>query len=399
MKTKIKEFFQKNYLMFFNIYLISVFIKNSTFIIDYPVFNNVQRGLRLIAFFLMTIRCVVILPELLELLKIPKWKEKNNKQKLILIITSILCLGVLINTIKIRNIRMISILLVIISAYGIDIKKIIKNLLIMQFTMTLIIVSSSIFGLIQDYVIFRSDDDVSRHSLGFTYTTNLSQMVFFMSLIYLYIKKFKIEFPEILILQILNIFTYYLTDSKTEILGFEAIVIVCILLNINLIKNIVPKLCNIATKLFIFIPILSLNLVFLYPAGGMMNKIDSALSGRLSVQYDVISNGNIKLFGADIKMVGYGLEDEMAYDVTKAYNYIDNDYIQVLVINGVVVAGSIVVLIYITIRKLDKEKNYNEIILIYTYLLFGVINPRIIELMYSPVLFFIIPTIFNRKIN
>ncbi len=397
MKKRIISFFNKHYIFFLNIYLISIFLKSSSLIIDYPMIRIVERILRVIALLLMLIRVVVIIPELKKIVLNFKWENSDIKEKVLFITLILLIVGIIVNTIKIKSIRLLSIALVILSAYNINLEKILKNILNMQLLMTTIIITSSIIGVTQDYTISRINQSVVRHALGFSYTTNLSQIIFFTSLTYIFLKKFKASFSEIFILQIINIYTYYLTDSKTEILGFELLVLMCLIIKLKFIKKLIPKISRIITKVFILVPILSLTLVMIYPMGGFMKVINKALSGRLSIQCEVISEGNIKLFGSNIMMVGYGLEDSLSHDTTKEYNYIDNDYIQVLVINGVITASAIVTILYLLILELDKRKQYKKVIYIYIYLLFGILNPRVIELMYSPVLFFIIPTLINKE--
>ena len=49
----------------------------------------------------------------------------------------------------------------------------------------------------------------------------------------------------------------------------------------------------------------------------------------------------------------------------------------------------------ILLYALYKQRRYKELFMCAIYLLFGVLNPRIIDLMYSPILFMLIPYIMN----
>ena len=397
MKEKIISFSKKNYLLFFNLYYISIFLKSTTLIIDYPTIYILEKIIRIIAFVPMVIRAIIVLPNISKLLLKAENNEKRTKNKIIFLGIIIVAIALLVNAIKTRNIRLLLIGVVVISAYNIDIKKILKNILILQLCMTLFVITCSIFGITQDYIIPRENGEV-RHSLGFAYTTNLSQIVLFACFIYLYLKDFRIKIEEGVILEILNVLIFYLTDSKTEIFFFQIMIVVCVLKNMKQIKLLIPKISNLFAKSYIVLIILSIGMVLIYPLGGIMKSINSALSGRLSIQNEVISDGNVKLFGSNIKMVGYGIEDVLKYGGKIKYNYIDSEYIQILVINGIIAATFMVIILSKVLLKLNEKMKYKDLFFIYIFLIFGLVNPRIIDLMYSPVLFFVIPTLLNEKL-
>ena len=391
MKEKIIDFFKNKYLWFFNLYYISIFLKSTTLIIDYPFLYTFEKILRIIAFILMLTRFIIIFPELYKQVK----KLKNHN--IIVAFTAIVFVATLINAIKVRNYRVITIALVVLSAYKVDLLKLLKNILKMQIILTIMVVACSALGTTQDYIVLRTEG-TKRHSLGFSYTTNFAQIILFACYIYIYLKKFNIKKEKIILLQIINILIYFLTYSKTELIFFELIIAICIFKNNKFIANKISKFSSIVTKLYFIIPIISLILVLLYPFGRTMKKINHLLSNRLEIQNEVITNGNIKLFGSNMKMVGNGLEDILKYnDDEVKYSYIDNEYLQILVINGPIICIAFIILFEALLIKLDKNKKYKEIAFIYLILLFGVINPRIIELMYSPVLFFVLPTFLEKK--
>ena len=391
MKEKIIDFFKNKYLWFFNLFYISVFLKSTTLIIDYPFLHIFEKILRIIAFILMLVRFVIILPELYKQIR------KSKNYKIIVTFTIIVFVAVLINTIKVKNYRIITAALVVLSAYKVDLQKLFKNILKMQLILTILVTLSSLLGITQDFIVLRTEG-TKRHSLGFSYTTNFAQIILFACYIYIYLKEFNIKKKEIILLQIISLLIYFLTYSKTELIFFELIIAVCLFKNNNFIINKVSKISSIATKIYFLVPIISLILVLLYPFGNVMKKINDMLSNRLEIQNEVITDGNIKLFGSNMKMVGNGLEDILKnIDDEVKYNYIDNEYLQILVINGSIICIAFVGLLEALLIKLDKDKRYKEIIFIYLILLFGVINPRIIELMYSPVLFFVLPTFIEER--
>lgn len=398
MKKRVIDFFYNNYIWFFDLYFISIFIKSSSLIIDYPILQTVQKILRIVAFILLFIRFVIILPDLFEKLKTSKYGKIKT-----MLFFSILIIAVLINfKVTSWNIKILSLGLVVVSAYKVDLKKILKNILIMQLILTMILIGCALTEITRDYTITRSGNLVERHSLGFTYPTNLSQIILFETLIFAYLTEFKLKHKLIcLTLICCNILAYYLTDSKTEILFFLIIIAIYVLKNVRIFEKLIHGISNIIAKTYLIIPLLSLIIVLAYPLGGVMNKINNMLSGRLETQNLVIQDGNIKLFGSDIKMVGYGLEDFKKYGkkISYEYNYIDNEYLQILIVHGIIICAEILILFNLLLRTLNKNKKYDELFFIYFILCFGVVNPRIIDLMYSPAIFFIMPYLLEENAN
>lgn len=388
----------KNYILFFNLYFISIFLKSTTLVVDYPILNTIQKAIRFIAFLFMLIRLIILLPEYYNQIREKKWKEKSKLEKIILITAGILLIAEIINFILYRDIRLLSITLVILSAYNVDTKKIIKNVLTMQLAMTCLVIFASIFGITQNYAVPREDGNL-RYSLGFAFTTNLSQIVLFATLLYCYIEDFKVSNTILFFLQITNLLIYYITNSRTEILVFEALVVIILLYRyipnktFNKAKKIISK---IFVRFYWCIPILSLVVVLLYANGGeFINKLNQLLSNRLAQTYEVIADGNIKLFGSDVELIGYGIGDIIKYGNNIKSNYIDNEYLQMLVLYGIIITVSFIVLMNILLYALYKQRRYKELFMCAIYLLFGVLNPRIIDLMYSPILFMLIPYIMN----
>lgn len=389
---KFNKWIIDHYIILFNLYFISIFLKSTTLTIDYPFINTVQKIVRCIAFAFMMYRLILLLPDYIMLLKCKKWKEKTRFEKLVVSTITMLLFGEIINFILYRNIRLVSITLVIISAYKVDYKKIIKNMLIMQLIMTCITVASSIFGITQNFTIPR-ENGLLRYSLGFAFTTNLSQIILFSTIIYIYTNKFKVSNVNLLFMQVLNLFVYYITNSKTELVMFEIVFILTILYNSKwnvIINKTKEKISKLFVHHFILLPILSLILVLLYGNNwNIINKANKMMSNRLAQTYEVVSDENVKVFGSNIELVGYGIGDIIKYNGEVKSNYIDNEYLQILVINGIIVDVGVVILINILLYCLWYNKTYKEFCIVMIYLIFGLLNPRIIDLMYSPVLFLI----------
>lgn len=381
MKNKIIDFFRKKYLLFFSLYFCSIFLKSTSFIVDYPILNIIEKSIRVVSLLFLIIRILVILYDN-KLSIITFLKKRSNCFKICLIIIALL--SVFINLLITKNIKLTSLLIITIGSYGNDYKKIIKAMLVMQMVGLILTVLGCATGLTQDYIVLR-DNGVIRHSLGFTYTTVLSQTILFVSVLLIYISNYQINIKLFISLQIMNIFAYILTTSRTELIFFEVIVFSILMSKIINIKKILTYIGKTLSYCFLLLPIISVALVLIYPVGGVMNKIDNVLSGRLKTQNKVLISDNITLFGSNIKMIGYGLEDAKKYGKNINYNYIDNEYVQLLIIDGIIIFILVIYLIIELLRKLNINQKYKEFVLVYIYLLYAIINPRLLEIIYSPI--------------
>lgn len=399
---KFNEIFEKNFEIIYSIYFPFLITKYTAIIVEYPVVEMIAKSIRYVFYIIFFIRILNLLPEYWKNISIKKWKSKSKIEKFMIILYAILFISIFINFIKTNNKRIIVLLLVLLAAYKMDYKKIIRYTMIMQIIMTSIITLMAILGLTVNYAVIREDWS-SRYSMGFMYPSNLSQLIFFISLLYLYDKKFNVDFKDIFIIQVLNNLVYFITDSKTEFIFLEFIIIVAVLYKLNIVnrcKQFCKKILSFFAYTFSIYPIISFVLVLLYPLGGIFKDINFLLSNRLQQPYDLIKLNGLTIFGKDIRLIGFGFKDFLNYGIFHETNYIDNEYIQMLIKEGVAIVVIFIIILNVLLIILNKQKKYYELFLCSVYLIFGILNPRIIDLTYCPILFIIIPTFieyFNKK--
>ena len=314
---------------------------------------------------------------------------------LVLVIMDVLIQTILLEMIIIR----LNLIFIIISAIDIDYKDILKRELNIQTTMTAIIILSTVIGLIYNYSIIRGA--MVRSSIGFTYPTNLTQVVLFMTVLLFYIKKEKTTYSEIAFLEALNCFTYYVTNTRTEFFLSQVIIILMLMFKafdrfkVSEYKPVVKKIYSFIFMMsYPIMPLYSFIIVLRYKMGGIYERINSFLSNRLSqTYYNVLVHG-IKPFGTSIDFVGLGIRETFEGQKVGG-TYVDNEYLQMMFKEGYLVAILFVAILVILLIMLYRMKKYDEIIVCSIYLVFGIINPRIITLMYCPILFVIIPTVIE----
>ena len=379
---KIANIIRNNYLVIFCIYYITVFLNITVLKIDYPIFDRILKIIRYFTYGLFFIRFTLILPDITKKM----FNCKNGKQKLLILISFIFIITVLINFIMTKQKRLILLLLILVSSYDIDDEKIINNLWIMQIVMTMFIITLSVFGFLQNYYIMR--ENAHRYSLGFAYTTNLSQLILFAMLLNLYVKKFKISINEFIYIQLVNILLFFITQSRSEFIFVELIIIVSLIYNtIGLNNEKINKISKFFAYSFWIYPILSIVFVIMYPYGGIFVKINSLLSNRLCQTYEIIQLHGVKLFGEAIEFLGYGINDKLKYGANIVSNYVDNEYMQLLFIHGIVFEILFIILLNFMLVQIYKRKEHKKMFVCYIYLMFGLLNPRVINLVYSPIPF------------
>ena len=390
-----------NFLLIFCIYYFTIFLDATSLEIDYPIIEIISKIIRYVMYMLFFIRLICIVPYYKKELKEKKWQHQALFVKMFYIITFIAIISLVINLIVTKNKRLLFLIFVLLSSYKTDYKMIIKATMNLQIILTSILVLLSMLGITQNYIVPRGN--ISRYSFGFLYTTNLAQMIVFSSILYLYSNGSNTKYRDLFVIQIMNVFTYFITDSRTEFIMLEFIILIMLIWKFmkkinkdEILKNMQRIYSNIFAKTFIIYPILSLVIVMCYPNGGIWNNINSALSNRLKQTYDNIATYSIPPFGNNVEFLGLGLKEKIKYGSYKS-NYIDNEYIQMMFKEGFVFTICFILLLNILLVMLYQKKKYKEIMLCSIYLLFGLINPRIVNIMYCPILFMFIPEFLSYK--
>lgn len=403
MKTvieKTKKILKNNFIIIFILYYCTVFMDITSLEVDYQILEKIVKVLRYGVYLLCVGRIMVILPEYKKDIFNTKWREKSRIIKFSYLLIIVMAISLLVNFAITSNRRMIFLFLMLVASYKTDYRKIIKTTMMLQIILTSVIVMLSITGVTQNYIVPRGQ--IRRYSLGFKYTTQLAQMVLFSTVLHLYSVEMKVKVREIFIIQLLNLLTFFVTNSRAEFILLEIILIItgCNLFSQksnkkNIMKTMLKRYSKFFSYSFIVYPLLSFVLVFCYKFGGIWYKLNALLSNRLKQTYDNIVVHGLKIFGDNIEFKGFGLDTRLEYGNSYASNFIDNEYIQMLFNEGILFTICFIILINVLLIILYRKRCYKEIVLCSVFLLFGIINNRIINIAYCPILFILIPTLFN----
>ena len=334
---------------------------------------------------------------------INKIKSFNSRQWAIFILSLVAVISIVINFLLTKNKTMVFLLFVLFYAACFDFDSLVDSVTNMQFLVMILFITLCSFGILYDYVNMRADG-TARHSLGFGYPTYLAQLVLFYILHASYRCRFKVDFKEIGVYQLLVLFTYFVTNSRTEFLVSELIMFCLVANRFNFIKKF-EKLINVVKKifasLFILYPIGSFVIVnmfgyafnhanmnsFLFKAFSKMNAI---LSNRLYQTFYNFKRSGYSLFGSNIDLVGYSLDNTKEYSIIRS-NFIDNEYMRLLFENGWIFFISFFVILAVVIWYLYKNKKDGLLFIAFITTTFSLLNPRITSIAFSIFCFTIIP--------
>lgn len=342
---------------------------------------------------------------------INKIKNFDKKQYFVAGVVILALFSIVMNLLLTKNKAWVFLLFTLIYASCFDFEDVLNTIFSAQFISLILITTLSSFGLMHDYVNMRADGTM-RHSLGFGYPTYLSQFLLFMILYYSYKKNFKISPEKLGLYQLLIVFSYFLTDSRTEMLISECILIGIFMNSVGILdkfKNVVEFFKKAYATCFPLFPIGSYILVMLY--GFIFNtmnvnsiifkiaqKFNHIFSNRLYQTFYDFKRYGLSLFGSNIDLVGYFLTKENEGTIIRS-NFIDNEYMRILFENGWIFFIAFFAIISIVIWHLYKTKKDGLLFVSFVITTSSLINPRLFTITVSVISFMIIPVLNDLLFN
>ena len=342
---------------------------------------------------------------------INKIKNFDKKQYFVVGVVILALFSIVMNLLLTKNKAWVFLLFTLIYASCFDFEDVLNTIFSAQFISLILIATLSSFGLMHDYVNMRADGTM-RHSLGFGYPTYLSQFLLFMILYYSYKKNFKISPEKLGLYQLLIVFSYFLTDSRTEMLISESILIGIFMNSVGILdkfKNVVEFFKKAYAICFPLFPIGSYVLVMLY--GFIFNKMNvngvifkiaqkfnHIFSNRLYQTFYDFKRYGLSLFGSNIDLVGYFLTKENEGTIIRS-NFIDNEYMRILFENGWIFFIAFFAIISIVIWHLYKTKKDGLLFISFVITTSSLINPRLFTITVSVISFMIIPVLNDLLFN
>lgn len=416
MINKVKTFIQKLTttqmgLVVLAIYYFTLFLDITTLSFSFSKAATLCKLLRYVCYvYFLFVICKKV--KILDLKSyINKIKNFDKKQYFVAGVVLLVLFSIVMNLLLTKNKAWVFLLFTLIYASCFDFEDVLNTIFSAQFISLILITTLSSFGLMHDYVNMRADGTM-RHSLGFGYPTYLSQFLLFMILYYSYKKNFKISPEKLGLYQLLIVFSYFLTDSRTEMLISECILIGIFMNSVGILdkfKNVVEFFKKAYATCFPLFPIGSYILVMLYGfifntmnVNGIIFKIaqkfNHVFSNRLYQTFYDFKRYGLSLFGSNIDLVGYFLTKENEGTIIRS-NFIDNEYMRILFENGWIFFIAFFAIISIVIWHLYKTKKDGLLFISFVITTSSLINPRLFTITVSVISFIIIPVLHDLLFN
>ena len=279
----------------------------------------------------------------------------------------------------------INVLLLVFSARDIDFRKLLATFSLATFSVLCLTIFASQQGIIAN--MFMNADNGYRFSLGFNYVSFASQRLFFALCSYLMFRGKKISYIELLALFSATIYMYQQTSTSSPFY-LSILILAYALFSIKIFKKgfIIENFWISRVTNYGFILALVVILYFcFYSSGNLFHLVDQYTHNRLRLSVEGFQNFGVHLFG---QRISFSTLDIFG-NFTSNYNFIDSSFVQLLVIDGLIVSAFMlfaltkVMKYFVSIRK--------DIVLacLGVMIIHGMFDPQMLVLRYSPLILFI----------
>ena len=279
----------------------------------------------------------------------------------------------------------INVLLLVFSARDIDFRKLLGTFSVATFLVLCLTIYASQQGIIAN--MFMKADSGYRFSLGFNYVSFASQRLFFALCTYLMFRGKRISYLELLVLLLATIYMYQQTSTSSPFY-LSILILTYALLSIKIFKKefIIGNFLSKALAQYGFIVALAVILYFcFYSSDNLFHLVNQFTHNRLRLSVDGFRNFGVSWLGQPISFTTL----DMFGNFTSNYNYIDSSFVQLLVIDGLIVSTFMLFALtkvmgyFVSIRK-DIVLACLGIMIIH-----GMFDPQMLVLRYSPLILLI----------
>ena len=279
----------------------------------------------------------------------------------------------------------INVLLLVFSARDIDFRKLLGTFSVATFLVLCLTIYASQKGMITN--MFMNADGGYRFSLGFNYVSFASQRLFFALCTYLMFRGKRISYLELLALLLATIYMYQQTSTSSPFY-LSILILTYALLSIKIFKKefIMGNFWSKALAQYGFIVALAIILYFcFYSSGNLYHLVDQFTHNRLRLSVDGFRNFGVSWLGQHITFT----TTDIFGNFTSNYNFIDSSFVQLLVIDGLIVS----VFMLFALTKVMKYfiSIQKDIVLacLGIMIIHGMFDPQMLVLRYSPLILFI----------
>ena len=279
----------------------------------------------------------------------------------------------------------INVLLLVFSARDIDFRKLLGTFSLATFLVLCLTIYASQKGIIAN--MFMNADGGYRFSLGFNYVSFASQRLFFALCTYLMFRGKKISYLELMALLLATIYMYQQTSTSSPFY-LSILILTYALLSVKIFKK-EFIIGNFWTKTLVqygFILALVIILYFcFYSSGNLFHLVDQFTHNRLRLSVNGFQNFGVSWLGQPISFTTL----DMFGNFTSNYNYIDSSFVQLLVIDGLIVSVFMLFALTKVMRYFVSIQKDIVLACLGIMIIHGMFDPQMLVLRYSPLILFI----------
>lgn len=278
-----------------------------------------------------------------------------------------------------------NVLLLVFSARDIDFRKLLGTFSAATFLVLCLTIYASQQGIIAN--MFMKADSGYRFSLGFNYVSFASQRLFFALCTYLMFRGKRVSYLELLALLLATIYMYRQT-STTSPFYLSILILTYALFSIKIFKKefIIGNFLSKALAQYGFIVALEVILYFcFYSSDNLFHLVDQFTHNRLRLSVDGFRNFGVSWLGQPISFTTL----DMFGNFTSNYNYIDSSFVQLLVIDGLIVSSFMLFALTKVMKYFISIQKDIVLACLGIMIIHGIFDPQMLVLRYSPLILFI----------
>ena len=367
---------EKIYLFTLFIWVVVASLVTTTYFVRLDGFLSLYRMLLYFTIIMILIKEFITLPKTLYYFRF-HWKS--------LLIALAFLFSMLIVSKNRDGLLDINVLLLVFSARDIDYRKLLGTFSFATFLVLILTIFASNKGVISN--MFMRADGGYRFSLGFNYVSFASQRMFFALCSYLMFRGKKISYMELLVLLSATIYMHQQTSTSSPFY-LSILILTYALFSIKIFKKgfIIENFWISRVTNYGFILALVVILYFcFYSSGNLFHLVDQFTHNRLRLSVDGFRNFGVSWLGQPISFTTL----DMFGNFTSNYNYIDSSFVQLLVIDGLIVSAFMLFALTKVMKYFISIQKDIVLACLGIMIIHGMFDPQMLVLRYSPLILFI----------
>lgn len=223
-----------------------------------------------------------------------------------------------------------------------------------------------------------------RYSLGFTYPSHSTSILFYLVILFCYIKKEKLKWWHVLCIEVFNCWQYHMTNTRTGSALISILVLVFFMVKYFNMSILIRFLYPLLKFSFPICAVISVFSGYFYTDIPVLLQIDTFFNSRIRLMSEGLQNYGIKPLGQHIEWIGNGGVGYIIDSIEGIYNYIDCSYVKLLLDAGILLWLIIILGYTLAVVKAVKQNNIYLAIALSFISIYCMIEPRLMESGFNP---------------